>query len=78
MIEVLKFSSPTCAPCKILSKTLEGVEGITEVIDMEVFKQYGVRKVPTLVFLKDGEEVKRLGGLIPLTTYNEVLKEISE
>jgi len=77
MIEVLKFSSATCAPCKVLSKTLEGVEGITEVVDREEFAKYGVRRVPTLVFLKDGEEVQRTSGIIPLTEYERILTEIN-
>jgi len=78
MIEVLKFSSDSCQPCKVLAKTLEGVEGITEVKDMEVFKKYGIRRVPALVFLKDGEEVQRVGGIITLTQYKEILNETSK
>jgi thioredoxin 1 len=77
MIEVLKFSSATCAPCKVLSNTLEGVEGITEVIDREVFAKYGIRRVPTLIFLKDGVEVQRVGGSIPLVEYERILNELN-
>ena len=76
MIEVLKFSLDTCAPCKVLSKTLEGVEGITEVKDKETFLQYGVKSVPTLIFFKNGDEVNRVRGSITLDMYNDLIKDI--
>ncbi len=75
-VEVLKFSLDTCAPCKVLSKTLEGIEGIIEIKDKETFFQYGVRAVPTLIFFKNGEEVNRVRGNISLEMYNELIKEL--
>jgi thioredoxin 1 len=78
-IEVLKFSASWCGPCRVLAQTLKDVEGITPIdIDsnMETARLHNVRSVPTLVFKKDGKEVHRVSGAIPLDKYNQILDEI--
>jgi len=79
-IEVLKFSASWCTPCKLLSATLKDVEGVKEIdIDKnrELTSQYGVRSVPTLVFLQDGKEVERTTGSIPLAKYEEIINRLN-
>jgi thioredoxin 1 len=78
-IEVLKFSATWCGPCRVLAQTLKDVEGITNIDidkDRETPGKYGIRSVPTMVFLKDGKEVHRQSGNMPLTMYNQILDEI--
>ena len=78
-IEVLKFSASWCGPCKVLAQTLKDVEGITNIDidkDMERARKYGIRSVPTLVFLKDGKEVHRQSGNMPLSMYENILNEV--
>jgi len=75
-MKVLKFYSDTCGPCKVLTKTLEPVKDqITEVNvfeDMDLAQQYGVRKVPTTVFIDDNnQEVSRIVGTYTLEKYHE-------
>lgn len=80
MIEVLKFSATWCTPCKVMSATLKDAEGIKEIdIDQnrELAIEYNVRSVPTLVFLKDGVEVERTKGIIPLVQYNEIINRLN-
>jgi thioredoxin 1 len=63
----------------VLAQTLEGVEGITNIDiekDQETSRKYGIRSVPTLVFLKDGVEVHRQSGNMPLKMYNQILDEV--
>jgi thioredoxin-like negative regulator of GroEL len=63
----------------VLAHTLEGVEGITPVdidTNMETAREHNVRSVPTLVFKKDGKEVHRISGAIPLDKYNQILDDI--
>ena len=79
-IEVLKFSATWCGPCRVLANTLKDVEGITNIDidkDRETPVKYGIRSVPTLVFLKDGKEVHRQSGNMPLSMYNQILDEIN-
>jgi thioredoxin 1 len=78
-VEVLKFSASWCGPCRVLAQTLKDVEGITNIDidkDMERARKYGIRSVPTLVFLKDGKEVHRQSGNMPLSMYENILNDI--
>ena len=65
MIRILKFYSNNCSPCSMLEKELEGFENVDSFNIMEDFEkavEYNVRKVPVLVFTKDGGEVGRTVG----------------
>jgi thioredoxin 1 len=78
-IEVLKFSATWCGPCRVLAQTLKDVPGITNIDiekEQETARKYGIRSVPTIVFLKDGKEVHRQSGNMPLSMYNQILDEI--
>lgn len=80
-VEVLKFSATWCGPCRVLAQTLKDVEGITNIDidkDMETARKYGIRSVPTMVFLKDGVEVHRQSGNMPLQMYQQILNEIND
>jgi thioredoxin 1 len=80
-IEVLKFSATWCGPCRVLANTLKDVDGITNIDiekDQETARKYGIRSVPTMVFLKNGEEVHRISGSMPLETYKQILNEIND
>ena len=80
-VEVLKFSATWCGPCRVLAQTLKDVEGITNIDidkDRETPVKYGIRSVPTMVFLKDGVEVHRQSGNMPLQMYQQILNEIND
>ena len=80
-VEVLKFSATWCGPCRVLAQTLKDVEGITNIDidkDSETPRKYGIRSVPTMVFLKDGVEVHRQSGNMPLQMYQQILNEIND
>ena len=81
MVTVLKFSAQWCTPCRMIAKLFEDVEGITDVDvdnDKELAAQYGVRRIPTFVFLKDNKEVHRKSGIMTLQEYESVLTEIND
>ena len=80
-VEVLKFSATWCGPCRVLAQTLKDVEGITNIDiekEQETARKYGIRSVPTMVFLKDGVEVHRQSGNMPLQMYQQILNEIND
>jgi len=70
--KVVQFSATWCGPCKILTKTIEGIdlEGVEFAkVDVdqsrELAMQFGVRSVPLLVVFQDGEEVRQAPGAKP-------------
>lgn len=71
MKEILYFSAPWCGPCKQLGPIMESLSGqinyrkINVDNDTELSVKYGVRNIPTLILLKDGEVVNRMTGLQP-------------
>ena len=80
-IEVLKFSATWCGPCRALAQTLKDVKEVKNIdidSDRELAMQFGIRSVPTLVFLKDGVEVHRKSGSMSLDIYQQILNEIND
>ena len=69
MKKVIRFTASWCQPCKMLAKTLEDIETILpiEVVDIDEHSdtavEFGVRGVPTLVMMEDGNVLKRLVGM---------------
>ena len=73
MIKILDFYAEWCGPCKAMSPILDQIEDelddvIIEKYDVEeneeIVEDYGIRSVPTLVFIKDDEIVsKHVGSL---------------
>ncbi len=67
---VLKFYADWCQPCKVLSPIVDKVALATGVdvqevdvdADEETRVQFGVRSVPTLVLVRDGQPVDQLIG----------------
>jgi len=66
---LLYFSAPWCAPCKAILPHLNQIDGknVTVVkVDITtnpgVANTYKVQTLPTLVYLKEGKEVRRASG----------------
>ena len=71
MIKILDFYAQWCGPCKSVSKLLDEIEDDDieiEKIDIEEdedsVEDYGIRSVPTLIFIKDDEITARHVGHI--------------
>ena len=81
MKKILYFSASWCGPCKMLGPIMESLSGQInyEKVDVDnnqdLSIQYGVRNVPTLVLVENGEAVGRLVGVQSkeqiLNFYNE-------
>ena len=69
MKQILYFSAPWCGPCKQLGPIMESLSGqinyrkINVDNDTELSTKHGVRNIPTLVLLENGEAVNRTTGL---------------
>ena len=82
--EILKMSADWCGPCRATKPTFESfAESNPEIncrevnVDAEgdLAKEYGVRNIPTLVFLKDGVAVKRHVGAFSLVQLTNLADE---
>jgi len=83
MIEILKFYTDTCVPCKVVGKILDKIEGIkvtpiNAIEEKDKSIEYDVIATPTLIFLKEGKQVGRLSGLQPETVIKSYIKECEE
>ena len=78
---LLDFGATWCGPCKRLAPIIEEVakdydgRAIVGKCDVEededLAMRFGVRNIPTVVFLKDSQEVDRSVGLVPRAVLEE-------
>jgi thioredoxin-like negative regulator of GroEL len=77
MKKILRFTASWCQPCKGLAMNLESAELDipVEVIDIDVMSdvaiEYGIRSVPTLIMVEDGNILKRVSGMISVEKIKE-------
>ena len=80
MKQLWYFTADWCAPCKALGPTMDRVMDQIPVnkinIDYEadVIQKYGVRNIPTVILVENGQEVRRFTGN---KSYNEVINFIN-
>jgi thioredoxin-like negative regulator of GroEL len=80
MKQLWYFTADWCAPCKALGPTMNRVAEQISVnkinIDYEadVVQKYGVRNIPTVILVENGQEVRRFTGN---RSYNDVVNFIN-
>jgi thioredoxin 1 len=83
-VTILQFSAQWCGPCRMLSPIIEQLSEDNQGKDVSVIKvnvdenqelaaKFGVRGIPTVVVLKDGEEKTRIVGLKEKSEYQSVI-----
>lgn len=88
-VTVLQFSADWCGPCKMLSPVISKISEEFQDKDVSIGKvnvdisgelgvKYGVRNIPTVVFLKDGVEVEgsRIVGMKTKADYENKINEL--
>ena len=83
---MLNFWAEWCQPCKMLAPTVEELAGEFEgqllVGKLNVDDNpntattYGIRGIPTLIFIKGGQVVQQLVGVKSKAEYKKVIEEI--
>lgn len=82
---LLDFYSDSCLPCKRMSPLLAQLEEqypavqfgrINVAHEKELAEQYGVKTVPTLVYIRNGQEAARTSGVQTRTAMETQLKEL--
>ena len=79
-MKILKFYTETCAPCKVISKILDKIEGveiesINALEDIVAVDKYCICTTPTLIFLDGDKEVARMHGLVSEQDIRDTLKK---
>jgi len=84
-VHLIDLYADWCGPCKALSPVLEELDGTVDHVTFSkldidaspnITAEYGVMSIPTVLVLKDGAEVKRIVGLNPKSTYQDILKAV--
>jgi thioredoxin 1 len=82
MKQILYFSATWCGPCKNFKPIMESVSNSIPVqfIDVDqnptLAAQYNIRSIPTLVFLKDGQEINKKPGVLSESQVKEIWNQI--
>jgi thioredoxin 1 len=83
---VVDFWAAWCGPCRMVGPLIEEMHGeydgraIIGKVDVDqnpgVSAQFGVRSIPTILFIKNGEVVDKVVGAVPKATLTEKLNAI--
>lgn len=80
-IHLVDFYADWCGPCKMLAPILEQIDFV-DVIKINVDEhqelaiKYGVMSIPTIIFFKDGQEVRKEIGFRNLNDLKEIYESL--
>jgi len=78
---LVDFWAPWCGPCRVVAPHLERLAGeyadkvlvakVNTDDNLQWAARFGVQSIPTLVFMRNGQEVERLVGAVPYATLKQ-------
>ncbi len=72
------FGADWCGPCKMITPSLEELDGNVMKVDVDkhltIAARYSITCVPTVLMFKDGEEDERMSGVRPKSVYESKLR----
>ncbi|MCX2716516.1 thioredoxin [Helicobacter sp. MIT 21-1697] len=85
-VALVDFWAPWCNPCKMLSPVIDKLadeyEGKAKICKVnvdeqgELSKRFGIRNIPTILFMKDGEIKDQITGAMPEQVIRQKLDSI--
>lgn len=81
-ITLVDFYADWCGPCKMLAPLLDQIDFV-DVIKINVDEhpdlatKYGVMSIPTMIFFKDGEEIKKEIGFRNLNEIKNIYDSLN-
>ena len=84
-ITAVKFWATWCSPCKLMSTTIVKLEKEFKLINFlsidvdqvpELAKRYCIKTVPTLVVLRNGDEINRIAGMSLIDPLRRIFREV--
>jgi len=88
MIEVIKFGAEWCGPCRMMKPAISQIQEkyaddievkITDIdvdVNPELGKEYGVRNIPMIVFLKDNVITEKKVGVLSVTEIARIIEDL--
>jgi thioredoxin 1 len=86
-ISAVKFGASWCGPCKLLIPMMKKIEAEFPKIrllsvDVEdnpkAAKEYRIRRLPTVILFRDGQEVNRVVGAASIDSFRKILRDLSK